>query len=617
MDRPNSRPATAEENAILRFRAPATSLAMSDLLQRAVPGASVAQREEGVREGAVAVAGRVWREPSQFVEPGAVVEVSGALCHREGMPEESPTGGPLCALVLAPPWPSGELGRGRAGVRYRVVERRGAVAELKLEASGGVELEPGRVLAALAALGHPAIGDIWNGGVLVAGGLRLAADGAERAPDWWPRESVLLGRGPQSGGQAEPLEISRESERVLQRGHPWVLADADSGDPQCYRPGALVRLEPQPGRAAGLALIDGEGRCVARRWSLGESRPDRIERRIEAAFDRRAELFAAAGTDCFRLVHGEADALPGLAIDRLGPVLRVLISGRTALSIGEPARDAAVRALCARVDIEPVVIEVMHLRRPAGARLECVRCVAGDPAKLGLDGAGRFVVRERGLRFAVDPGLADPWRSAPGVGLFLDQRENRERIAARARAGSQGRWLNLFAHTGAFSVALLEAGAREVTSVDLSARALAWLDHNLELNREGGIDPERHVGVRRDGRRFLAELPRDERFAGIVLDPPTAAAVGRKYWSIRKDLQPLIEKALEHLEPAGWLLVARNDRAGRKGSLRAILASACETVGVRLQAVESAPPAPDFPIDAAFPEGRPFRALLAQRADSS
>jgi 23S rRNA (cytosine1962-C5)-methyltransferase len=305
--------------------------------------------------------------------------------------------------------------------------------------------------------------------------------------------------------------------------------------------------------------------------------------------------------------------LPGLALARLGSLLRVLVHGRSALSICQPAREAAARELFARTGCDPAVLEVMHLRRPARARLECARLVRGEVASLGLDAHGRFPVRERGLRFAVDPGLAEPERSAPGVGLFLDQRDNRSRLAERVQEADGGRWLNLFAHTGAFSVALLAAGAREVVSVDLSARYLRWLEQNLELNRDLGVDPGHHTGVRRDGRRFLAELAAGERFSGILLDPPTAAAAGSHYWSIRKDLQPLIEVSLEHLEPGGWLLVARNDRAGRGPSLRTAVEAACERTRVGVRSVEAALPGADFPSLRGFPEGDPFRALLLQR----
>jgi 23S rRNA (cytosine1962-C5)-methyltransferase len=208
----------------------------------------------------------------------------------------------------------------------------------------------------------------------------------------------------------------------------------------------------------------------------------------------------------------------------------------------------------------------------------------------------------------VESGLAEPTRPHPGVGFFLDQRENRARLAARAARG--GRYLNLFAHTGGFSAALLAGGADEVWSVDLSGPYLAQLEENLARS---GLAGERHHAVRREARRFLAELDPALRFDGVVIDPPTAAAAGRRFWSVRRDLAPLTADALARLAPGGFLLLTRQDRAGR-GRLDALLASAAESARVRLDAVEPAPPAPDFPALDGFPEGAPFEALLATRS---
>ncbi len=212
-----------------------------------------------------------------------------------------------------------------------------------------------------------------------------------------------------------------------------------------------------------------------------------------------------------------------------------------------------------------------------------------------------------GCAFAVEPGLAEPTRPRPGVGFFLDQRENRARLAARAARG--GRYLNLFAHTGGFSAALLAGGAAEVWSVDLSGPYLAQLEENLERS---GLPLERHRSLRRESRRFLSELAPEERFDGIVLDPPTAAASGRRFWSVRRDLEPLAAAALAKLAPGGFLLLTRQDRSGRAG-LDALVSRAAESAQVRLQAIEPAPAGPDFPTLRGFPEGAPFEAVLATR----
>jgi 23S rRNA G2069 N7-methylase RlmK/C1962 C5-methylase RlmI len=257
---------------------------------------------------------------------------------------------------------------------------------------------------------------------------------------------------------------------------------------------------------------------------------------------------------------------------------------------------------------DPPVVEVLCLQpRPAG-RLEGVRQVAG-PAVVDP-----LWVRERGLELRVESGLAEPDRPRPGFGVFPDMRANRD--LAAERAGRGGRWLNLFAHTGTFSAALLAAGAEAVVSVDLSSPYLEILEANLDRNALSG---GRHETVRGEVRRYLERLPRGERFAGIVLDPPTAAAAGRRFWSVHRDLEPLIELALSHLEPGGWLLAARNDRTGRGGARRLDRAvrRAAGRAGVEIETVVDAPPGPDFPCLPQFPEGDPFRAVWVRRASPS
>jgi len=102
------------------------------------------------------------------------------------------------------------------------------------------------------------------------------------------------------------------------------------------------------------------------------------------------------------------------------------------------------------------------------------------------------------------------------------------------------------------------------------------------------------------------------RFAGIVLDPPTAAASGRRFWSVRRDLEPLAAAALARLAPGGFLLLTRQDRAGRAG-LEPLVTRAAASERVRLAAVDAAGPGLDFPALRGFPEGAPFEAVLATR----
>jgi 23S rRNA (cytosine1962-C5)-methyltransferase len=577
--------------------------------------------------------GRALRDPALRVEPGTEIEWS----HPPAVPGDENPASPRAAgnaglrylaLAPAPPWAAGVLrdpeGRDGATLRFRRGELRSGVAELELELSAG---GPDTLRRRLAAAGFPLLGDARYGGILVEGGLRLRPAPSpesvlEQAPEaWWPSEPVFAPELSSAGtaGEGACLEVSKASLRALSRGHPWILTDRETGDAGRFRPGALVWIRAAEGETRGtrrtLARIEGKGSIAARVWardvaSLREA--PSVEARVARALRRRAQLLSpAAGaerTDAFRLIHGEADGLPGLAIDRLGPLLRVVASGRSCEGFESRALDAVIDAMSTEIGSDPPVVRVAHLReRPSGA-LHAVELIRGKLPPLGpeLWTGERLRVCERGLSFWIDPGLAQPEQPSPAVGLFLDQRENRAHLAALARAG--GRWLNLFAHTGGFSAALLAAGAQEVVSVDLSAAYLRWLEENLAFN---GLS-SRHRSVRGDGRRVLARMPEGERFDGIVIDPPTAAA-GRRFWSVRRDLAPLVGSALRRLVPGGALLVCRNDRATR-GALARLVQEEATRESVGLARLEAAPPGPDFPSLPGFPEGDPFEGVLAQRS---
>lgn len=518
------------------------------------------------------------------------------------------------AITPTPLWADGWLEepyRGDASAtRFEVAATAGALSELTLAATA---LRAAPIRFRLARAGSPIVGDERWGGAPVDGGmrlrrvrLRLPSQGLDLRADepegWWPGDVLEGADDPRA-----VLTVSRATLLALRRGHPWILADDETSDVSRLRPGTLVDVADARGRPAGCARIEGPGSVTARVWSRSSQRRGEIsvEARVAAALARRSKLLRDGVTDAVRLVHGEADGLPGLAIDRLGPLLRVLLTGRACERLVDRALYALLHQIADLLGADPPVVRVVHLADPPPGRLRVVQALRGSPLEV-LDSDGMLVVREGALSFRIDPGLSQPYRSRPGTGLFLDQRDNRARIA---RAAKGGRWLNLFCHTGAFSVAALSGGAREVVSVDLSAPYLAALDDNVARN---GLAGERHRGVRMDARRYLARSTGEQCFDGIVLDPPTAARAGRRFWSVRRDGGALVAACLTRLRPGGVLLACRNDR-GSRGSLARLLPEVAAEVGVELARVEDAPPASDFPSLPAFPEGDAFEGVMATR----
>ncbi|HEB91487.1 MAG TPA: hypothetical protein ENI85_18070, partial [Deltaproteobacteria bacterium] len=573
-------------------------------LAKLLPEADRARRRRWIAEGRVRVDGRLADRPGIPCLPGAAVEIA------DVEPEYVPclpagSWGRWLALVDDPPWSSGTLrlaGEESFRCGFEILERRDGLALLRLAAGrartshvgqgrGTVDLRERvgqgwnavSIARALAGADMPVVGDLERGGLAVVGGVRLRPVGsveeevAKATDPGWPDEPAWVAAESKQGGAGEELvfRVSRETARMLARGHPWVLPDAASDSAARFRPGSLVRLVARDASPLAWARTEDDRRLSARVWAAGDlpiRKVASVEARVARALARRRDLLvdaAATGTNAFRLIHGEGDDLPGLFVDRLGPLLRMLVVGRAS----DPIRERVIDALHAQWPVTPEgeawsVLELLHLRSEGDSEFDRVRWIVGGEdalraTGLRLDGAG-FEVLERGLRFHVDPGWDSPRQVRPGFGLFLDQRENRKRLEPLAARG--GTWLNLFCHTGAFSVSLLDAGAARVCSVDLSAAYLSRLEANLQANVDRptwgkGIDPARHESIRSDCRRYLESLAPDERFAGIVLDPPTAAAAGRRFWSLRRDLEPLLARCLAHLAPGGVLLVTQN-RAG-------------------------------------------------------
>jgi 23S rRNA (cytosine1962-C5)-methyltransferase len=400
------------------------------------------------------------------------------------------------------------------------------------------------------------------------------------------------------------LRVSAASARILRAGHPWVLRDRDTGDLSLLAPGVTADLVAPDGSFVARAMID-PGRPLCARvlaWEPDEPLDQAaMTRRAAAALERRASLLGDPETDAIRLIHGEADGLPGLFVDRWADLL------------------VATRASVAVAAWSSGVYDLLRGRFPGAALWERdhfddlqARDPGPDAARLpgrwafgGItpSGSGPREVHERGLRFLVDPlhGLSS--------GLYPDQRENRDRLAALLRASPGGAVANLFAHTGAFSVACAAAGADCVLSVDLSPRFCDQAQDNLRRN---GLDPERHPVLVADAAAWLREDKRPLR--GLIVDPPAHARArsGRRGgWSTKDDLVPLLATAFGRLEPGGFLLCCVNWKGLKKGAIEDSVRAAARSAGRRLSSLLAAPPAADFPRLRGFPEGTAFWGVLA------
>ena len=390
--------------------------------------------------------------------------------------------------------------------------------------------------------------------------------------------------------------VGPETARMLALGHPWVIADHyTSRWPKAER-GSLVELVTEKQHSLGTALYDPGARIVARILSRSVVDIDQgwFVACLERAVKSRSWIDFGA-TDVARLVNAEGDGLPGLTVDRYAGYLMVQYY-TPAWERHLPAIAAAVQEVYAPLGVY-VKFRTQETRKLAAGKKKIPaqgRLLAGAAAPDDLS------VRENGLYYHVDL-IKDL-----NTGLFHDQRLNRlefRRLSANCRV------LNLFAYTGAFSVAAAAGGAKQVTSVDVSGRYLEWARKNFRLNQ---IDTQNHEFVTGDCFSELDRLQSSGRHYDIVLmDPPSFSTTRKSRFTTTGGTAELVEKALGLLEEGGLLVASSNLqkmplesylRELRKGSLAA---------GHRLQVIKVAGQAEDFPFLATFPEGNYLKYVVS------
>ncbi len=388
------------------------------------------------------------------------------------------------------------------------------------------------------------------------------------------------------------IRIAAPAARGIRSGHPWVFRDSIMRAPADLAPGACMRIADEDGRGLGWALVEPEGAIALRVVSRDEQfvwNHSVVVARLDRALALR-ELFLDDGVrGACRLVHGEGDGLPGIAVDRLGDYLLIYKYSRAA----EAWLDTLAQVLQARLS-------------PAGIYLQDrLRPVSADdrrPPAFHLGGKAappEFEIEEDGLRFVVDV-------TAPvSPGLFLDLREGR-RMVERLAPGR--RVLNLFSFTGAFGLRAVRGGATAVFNVDAAARSHARCRQNLAAS---GLDPQACTPLDGDVFKHLERLRvRSERFDLVVVDPPPFSRVGSKVFSAQRNWEELVHAIVAVVNPGGLLLAVSN--ASKLAEDELLQAIGLGIVGGRREAVvlgECGLP-PDFPVPPAFAEGRYLKAKL-------
>jgi 23S rRNA (cytosine1962-C5)-methyltransferase len=317
-------------------------------------------------------------------------------------------------------------------------------------------------------------------------------------------------------------------------------------------------------------------------WARGESpslgSDEELAARLEDAAVLRSPLARLA--DTYRLANELGDELPGVTLDRYADFAVLAVSSTEA-----EKRAGRIAEVLVESGARGVYVTV---RERGGVSHETATARRGPVA--GEAAPERLVVAEDGMKLVVELGRGVQ------TGLFVDQRDNRQRVRELSRGA---RVLNLFSYTSSFGVAAALGGAKRVVSVDVSRRALDVARENF---RENGIDPLLHAFEQSDALEWLSRaLQKGERFDLVVLDPPSFASdSGGAPFNVREHYAVAAERALRVLVPGGRLLAVTNHRKTSLGRLRRTLRDAAERVRVSVRQLKDLPSGLDCP---AGPDG--------------
>jgi 23S rRNA (cytosine1962-C5)-methyltransferase len=369
------------------------------------------------------------------------------------------------------------------------------------------------------------------------------------------------------------IVISARGEDRLRGGHPWIYR-ADVAEAKAAA-GDIVQVRSPRGQMLGSAFYSDRSQITLRMLTYGEAVADEalIRRRIEAAIAFRTSL--AIDATAYRLVHGEADLLPSLIIDRYGDYV-------------------VVQALSQGMDrLLPVVVSTLtDLLHPRGI------LARNDPRARVLDGLEQRVdvlagevpesvtITETGIEYEVD------LRHGQKTGLFLDQRENRAAAAAYAR----GRMLDCFSYNGGFAL-VMGRRCKETIAFDVSEDAVARVKANAARN---GVAVDARVGNVFDELRGMDRT--GERFDTIVLDPPAFAKNKAAVTNARAGYKEINLRALKLLNPGGTLVTCSCSYNINEAAFAEIVYDASLDAQAHVTVVEKRMQGRDHPVLLGVPE---------------
>lgn len=388
--------------------------------------------------------------------------------------------------------------------------------------------------------------------------------------------------------------LRKGRDESLRRFHPWVFS------------GAIAEVQGNPAEGDIVAVYASDGTFLAYgHYQIGSIavrvlsfddcalRPDFWEMMLSRALNVRVAcgLDGNSATDCYRLVHGEGDNLPGLIIDYYGGVCVMQAHSVGMFRAKKQITDA--------------------LKKVYGDSLKAVydKSSGTAPFKAGLDLIDGYmyrredfsddeqIVQENGHKFIVN------WTEGQKTGFFLDQRDNRALVGSLSKGRNV---LNLFCYTGGFSIYALASGALHVDSVDSSRKAMMMVDRNVALN---GFDETKHTSLCCDAIDYLRDVP-EGKYDLMIVDPPAFAKHRGALKNALRAYQRLNAAAISKVAHGGLVFTYSCSQVVDKEAFALAVFSAAAQAGRSVRILDRLNQPCDHSVNIYHPEGEYLKGLL-------
>lgn len=383
-----------------------------------------------------------------------------------------------------------------------------------------------------------------------------------------------------------PLRLKKGVEAGIRQGYPWIFARdiIESSELLMLPAGSVTAIETHKGEFVGTGYFNAKSPIVARVLTLKKEPIDQafFAARFKNALARREKI----GVPYYRLIHSEADGLPGLLIDRFGDTIVAQV-GTAGMELLQPLWLAALEELLAP---KTIIFRNDISARSLEGLVEEVKVIKGEAAEL-------TEVKENGFTYFAD------LLKGQKTGWFYDQRDNRNMIAELAKDKTL---LDVYSHSGGFGLLAAKHGAK-VTLVDSSALALELAKKSAAHNN---VTCEYIQG---DAFEVMQKMAHENKMYDVVLaDPPAFVKTRKDIASGMKGYEKVARLSAALVKPGGILFVAScSHHAGREAFNQAVL-SGVRKAQREPHILKQTSAAADHPVHPKLPQNEYLKGILLQ-----